>query len=206
MYTTIIHPLRKAYLLSINEYCVLEAVRGLANNTKYKGWCVMSIPRIASSLDLSEQTIRRAYIKLEQIGLITRRKENKQDTAIRSVDEWNEWFMTDKADLLMTLKTGEVELTTLQLKNKSIDLSSGTKLIGGVVPNWKGGGTKLVPNTNIDTNIDTLLTEKKNFYELNDRQKAQWFESIRKYEQVTGREASKDIKKKKLLKILGKAC
>ena len=122
MYTTIIHPLRKAYCLSINEYCVIEAVRGLANNTKYEGWCLMSAARIATALDLSDDTIRRAYARLEAVGLIERRKKTPQDTAIRSVDEWNEWFMSDKADLLLSLKTGDAELTTIQQKKKMYSL------------------------------------------------------------------------------------
>lgn len=152
MYTTIIHPLRKAYLLSINEYCVLEAVRGLANNTKYNGWCVMSQSRIAEALDLSLHTVLRCYNKLEDVNLIEKRKETEKDTAVRSVDAWNEWFMADKADMLLALKTNKNELITIAPRS----VTSCAKMAHDHVPNCHIACAKMAHNTNKDTNIDTL--------------------------------------------------
>lgn len=157
MYTTIIHPLRKTYCLSINEYCVLEAIRGLANNTKYSGWCVMSQKRIANALDLSTRTIIRAYKKLEDVNLIEKRKETITDTAVRSADEWNEWFMADKADMLLGLKTGKNELASVLPSS----VSSSDKMSQGVVTNCHKGSDKMSHNTNRDTYIDINKKKKK---------------------------------------------
>lgn len=121
MYTTIIHPLRKAYNLSLNEYCVLEAIRTLSNNTKYQGWCLMSQDRIAKALDVSRRWMTQCYSSLERKGLIERRRESEQDTAVRTVDEWNEWFMADKADILMGLKTKDNILQTIQPRESTLE-------------------------------------------------------------------------------------
>lgn len=167
MYTTLIHPLRKAYYLSINEYCVLEAVRGLANNTKYGGWCVMSIARIANALDLSESTINRAYSKLEEVSLLQKRKDSPQDTAVRSSDEWNEWFMADKADMLLALKTKNATITTIQPRSKPPD-RGGVKLTEQTTQTsvnlTEGGGVKLTDNTYINnTYINNTNPEGSRF-------------------------------------------
>ena len=81
----------------------------------------MSAIRIGAALDISDDTVRRALNKLEKVGLIERRRENQSDTAIRSVDEWNEWFMADKADLLLSMKTGDVKIDTVQYRSSNVN-------------------------------------------------------------------------------------
>lgn len=149
MYTTIIHPIRKAFCLSINEYCVLEAIRGLSNNIKYDGWCVMSQPRIANALDLSHKTVQRAYSKLEEIGLINKRNNNPRDTAVRSSDKWNEWFMADKADVLLKMKVGEECFETVQLKTSKCVLGQ-----DNLTPPSGQFDTTPQDNLSYNTNID----------------------------------------------------
>jgi DNA-binding Lrp family transcriptional regulator len=160
MYTTIIHPLRKAYNLSINEYCVMEAIRTLSNNTKYKGWCLMSQGRIADALDLSRQWMGEIYKALEAKELIERRKDTREDTAVRTMDEWNEWFMADKADILLALKTKDSELSTI-LPRKSNNSLQGVKKVDSPCKESLHPCKESLHNTNRDTNIDTLYNLPK---------------------------------------------
>lgn len=54
-YTTIIHPVRKEFKLSCNEYCVLDTIMRMQNNESH--WCYMSKETMGKDLDLSKQTI-----------------------------------------------------------------------------------------------------------------------------------------------------
>lgn len=54
-YTTIIHPIRKHFSLSCNEYCVLDTIMRMQNNDTF--WCYMSKETMAKDLDLSKQSI-----------------------------------------------------------------------------------------------------------------------------------------------------
>ena len=49
-YTTIIHPVRKEFKLSCNEYCVLDTIMRMQNNETH--WCYMSKETMAKDLDL----------------------------------------------------------------------------------------------------------------------------------------------------------
>lgn len=54
-YTTIIHPVRKEFKLSCNEYCVLDTIMRMQNNESH--WCYMSKDTMAADLDLSKQSV-----------------------------------------------------------------------------------------------------------------------------------------------------
>lgn len=54
-YTTIIHPVRKEFKLSCNEYCVLDTIMRMQNNETH--WCYMSKETMAKDLDLSKQSV-----------------------------------------------------------------------------------------------------------------------------------------------------
>ncbi len=54
-YTTIIHPVRKEFKLSCNEYCVLDTIMRMQNNDTL--WCYMSKETMAKDLDLSKQSV-----------------------------------------------------------------------------------------------------------------------------------------------------
>lgn len=116
MYTTIIHPLRKAYNLSINEYCVLESIRHLADNEKFDFWCVASHQKIADGLDLSRRWVITVFHTLEQKGLIYKRRATKQDTAVRCCQEWKD-ILTNQT-IVLALKNGDASLITSQVVNK----------------------------------------------------------------------------------------
>jgi len=86
MYTTIIHPIRKALALSLNEYCVLDTVYRLSQNVRYGGWCVASRSTLAKDLDLSERSIFNVIETLIEKDLV----EKNELGHLRSKDTWNE--------------------------------------------------------------------------------------------------------------------
>src|SRR3990167_10654349 len=86
MFTTIIHPIRRALQLSCDEYIVLWEIYVLSNNRKYGGWCVKSKRRIAEDIDLSEKTVFRIIKTLEGKELVERSEEGW----LRSKDVFNE--------------------------------------------------------------------------------------------------------------------
>jgi len=99
MYTTIIHPIRKAYNLSMNEYAVLDTIYHLSNNVKFGGWCIMSKIKIGETLDLSKQTVHSIIDTLIEKGLV---EKNDSTKAIRSCDEWNT-VISNKNDWIIGL-------------------------------------------------------------------------------------------------------
>ena len=74
-YTTIIHPVRKHFQISCNEYCVLDTIMRMQNNES--NWCYMSRETMAKDLDLSKQSILNIINKLIDLGLLTRNVSTK---------------------------------------------------------------------------------------------------------------------------------
>ena len=74
-YTTIIHPVRKHFQLSCNEYCVLDTIMRMQNNES--NWCYMSRETMAKDIDLSKQSILNIINKLIDLGLLTRNVSTK---------------------------------------------------------------------------------------------------------------------------------
>jgi len=72
-YTTIIHPVRKAFNLSCNEYCVLDTILRMQNNDSH--WCYMSRETMASDLDLSKQSILNIVKSLILKGLVIKHEK-----------------------------------------------------------------------------------------------------------------------------------
>lgn len=93
MFTNIIHPLRKAFCLSMNEYAVIDSVYFLSHNNKYGGWCVAPKQTIANELDLSERTVFSAIEKGTVKGLIVKNELGH----LQTTDTWNE-IMANKHD------------------------------------------------------------------------------------------------------------
>lgn len=106
MYTTIIHPLRKALCLSCNEYCVLDAIYKLSNNSKYGGWCIQKNQKIAEELDISKRTIitvkktlnTKGYIDIDEHGN-SRPSEFIRELFVSSSD-WKIGKMSDTLKLI----------------------------------------------------------------------------------------------------------
>ena len=72
-YTTIIHPVRKAFHLSCNEYCVLDTIMRMQNNDSH--WCYMSRETMADDLDLSKQSILNIIKGLIFKGLVQKHEK-----------------------------------------------------------------------------------------------------------------------------------
>lgn len=101
MYNTIIHPLRKAFNLSIHEYCVLDTIFFLSNNRRYN-WCIKSKQNIADSLDISRRTVNRIIPALIAKGLL----EKSEQGFLRTTDEWND-VISNKDEYVIGLKNEE---------------------------------------------------------------------------------------------------
>lgn len=74
-YTTIIHPVRKEFNLSCNEYCVLDTIMRMQNNESH--WCYMSKDTMANDLDLSKQAVLNIITKLVDKELIVKNPATK---------------------------------------------------------------------------------------------------------------------------------
>lgn len=74
-YTTIIHPIRKHFSLSCNEYCVLDTIMRMQNNESH--WCYMSKDTMANDLDLSKQAVLNIITKLVDKELIVKNPATK---------------------------------------------------------------------------------------------------------------------------------
>jgi len=97
MYTAIIHPLRKALNLSMNEYAVLDSIMKLSTNNKSGGWCTKTKQYIGDTLDLSERTVRTIIKTLLAKGLI---EEGEINRALRTTDSYNTLFHDKDVKLL----------------------------------------------------------------------------------------------------------
>lgn len=116
MYTTIIHPYRKALNLSLNEYCVLEEIRVLSHNFQYGGWCIKSKENIAKNLDISKRQLLRIIKALELKNLIIKDKQTKY---LRSTDTWN-FLIAEKENLIVGTKTINEILLTAKISTGDI--------------------------------------------------------------------------------------
>ena len=74
-YTTIIHPIRKHFSLSCNDYCVLDTIMRMQNNESH--WCYMSKDTMANDLDLSKQAVLNIITKLVEKELIVKNPATK---------------------------------------------------------------------------------------------------------------------------------
>lgn len=145
MYTTIIHPIRKAFNLSMNEYAVLDTIYHLSKNNKYGGWCIKSKQNIADDLDLSRQTIIVIIKTLEEKGLLERGESDQ----LRTNDEWNN-IISEKSNWSIDNK----EIT-------SISFTGCKETLQGVSRNLTPTCKKILHYNNIYNNINI----KKNSFE-----------------------------------------
>ena len=97
-YTTIIHPVRKAFHLSCNEYCVLDTILRLQCNDSY--WCYMSRETMADNLDLSKQSILNIIKGLIAKGLVIKHEKTNHlrcDSQFKDVlDDFKNLKIEDK--------------------------------------------------------------------------------------------------------------
>jgi len=151
MYTTIIHPLRKAYNLSLNEYCVLDTIYHLSNNEQFWWWCIKSKANIADDLDLWEATIYRIIDNLIDRWLIKRDENTKY---LRITDEWSE-NIANKDKWSVSWKNIAIIWKHDSTTIKMIDTLSKWELRH--YQNDSSDTIKMIDNNNIDNNIDNNI-------------------------------------------------
>jgi len=140
-YTIINHTARLELGLSIEEYCIADAIYHLANNPQsaYPGWCYMSKDTFAENFGLGRATIFRALDKLLQLGLI------KKHTAIKG--------------LLCT--TSNWYTTVLIKKEQSQNETTSIKTILGEYQNDTQDSIKMIRYKDIDKDIDKDIFKDK---------------------------------------------
>lgn len=143
MYTTIIHPIRKAHHLSVNEYVVLDTIYQLSNNQKFGGWCVASKNNIAKWLDLGEATVFRAIETLIAKGLI----EKNELGHLRSLDLFNEQI-ANKHDWAIGFKGKESQYLSVGVNSDRGSI----KMIEPFYQNDRTTSIKMIDNNNIYNN------------------------------------------------------
>lgn len=164
MYTTILHPLRKAYNLSISEYCVLDTIYLLSNNQKYGGWCVASKEHIADVLDISERKVFTVIKTLEAKELV----EKNDQGFLRTLDEWNE-KLSNKGDYYVAFNGKESSFATgkplkhRQKPSNSAEFADNMQKLQGGMQNLQTNSAEFADNIykENNTNNNTLSKDKE---------------------------------------------
>lgn len=153
MYTTIVHPIRKALCLSMNEYAVLDSIYHLSNNTKYGGWAVISRQRLADDLDLSKRHIIRMIDTLITKGYVIRDETSKflraTEIYCKMIQNKSEWAIADNTNKLVS--------APMVLNCHS----TGDIMSSEVVTFGHPSGDILSPNNNRYNNIDNNIDKRK---------------------------------------------
>ncbi len=123
-YTTIIHPIRKHFSLSCNDYCVLDTIMRMQNNESH--WCYMSKDTMANDLDLSKQAVLNIITKLVEKELIVKNPATKHlKVSVLFLEYLNDYkkFTDGKETLLERSKnfteTGKKTLPNNNTNNKN---------------------------------------------------------------------------------------
>ena len=123
-YTTIIHPIRKHFSLSCNDYCVLDTIMRMQNNESH--WCYMSKDTMANDLDLSKQAVLNIINKLVEKELIVKNPATKHlKVSVLFLEYLNDYkkFTDGKETLLERSKnfteTGKKTLPNNNTNNKN---------------------------------------------------------------------------------------
>ncbi|MGV3561582.1 MarR family transcriptional regulator [Larkinella arboricola] len=74
IFSTVLHPVRKRFGISCNEYCVADMIFVLSSNPRapIPGWCNASKQTLGDIMDMSRQSIITIIQKLEGKGLVER--------------------------------------------------------------------------------------------------------------------------------------
>lgn len=149
MYNTVINPLRKALMLSTNEYLILDAIYHLSNNIKYGGWAIISKQKLADEYDLSKRTIINIINALELKGLIIRDEKTKflraSEIYCDAIQNKDKWIIASTSDERFI--SGNLQ----EVKNLH---QGGEKIAPVLVKNLHHSGEKIAHNNNKDNNKD----------------------------------------------------
>lgn len=94
-FTTIMHEPRLKFNLSLNEYCIADAVYHLSHNPSgaILGWCYASRSTLGGFFGISRQTVSTLVGKLEDKGLLDVHEETDH---LRTTKNWYENFVMYK--------------------------------------------------------------------------------------------------------------
>lgn len=100
-YSLVLHDIRLRLNLSLNEYCVADAIYHLSNNPKnlMQGWCYMSRETLADYLGLQKISIIRIIHRLVEMKLVERPEEKNTSGLVRTTQKWYEEVVTRRIRL-----------------------------------------------------------------------------------------------------------
>lgn len=95
-YTLILHRVRKKLGLSLNEYCIAEAIYHLSTNprSKISGWCYASKETLAEIIGVSPTSIYNILNRLFELELVEKKTEQK--SFLRTTKRWYEYIIKNK--------------------------------------------------------------------------------------------------------------
>lgn len=160
MYTTIIHPLRKAFNLSISEYVILETIRGLMQKEEYNFWCVASKEYVSEYTDYSRATVFRCINSLEQKGLIYKNKKGH----LRCRPLWIKYVTIDDIKMMAYNDILSLKMEEDSLKMRPTPSQNDTKQSQNDTPD----SLKMRPNTNINIDSNTNKNTLSDFSKKSD--------------------------------------
>lgn len=156
MFTTIDHRVRKAFLLSCNDYVILQAIYGLSKNEKYGNWCIATKKQLAEWYDIGEATIYRTVKMLVDKGLVIK---DEKTGWLKTTDEWNE-IQANVKDWLIAFDGKESQFVSgKQGKFKVYQNDSDTiKMIDSDYQNDRRDTIKMIDNNNKDNNNNNITS------------------------------------------------
>lgn len=100
-YSLVLHDIRLKLGLSLNEYCVADAIYHLSNNPKniMQGWCYMGRKEMGDYLGLKRQVVNRIIKKLVEDELVERPEEGSTSNLVRTTGKWYEEVVTRRIRL-----------------------------------------------------------------------------------------------------------
>ena len=153
MFTTIIHPLRKALQLSCNEYCVMDSIYNLSNNSEFGGYCIASKQYLADELDIDKRSIINIINALELKELVER--SDKINGAIRPT-KFLRFIMQSKSDWQIAIKSNEFELMSVKLQD-ALD-TQGVKKLHTTSENFSPASENISHNKEINNNTNKVIS------------------------------------------------
>ncbi len=132
MYLCINFEIRDKFDLTMGQSCILELVFLFSNRVEFDFWCVASYERIAEILKMDRSTIIRSVAILEEKGLVTRRRSNASDTAMRCTT-----LFIDAKEYYKTVPESGIDAATPSGKTPPHQSQNATTTSGKTPPNSK---------------------------------------------------------------------
>lgn len=132
MYLCISFDIRDKFDVTIGQCCILELVLLFSAKAEFDFWCVASYEKIAEILKMDRSTIIRSVARLEEKGLVVRRRSNPSDTAMRCTD-----LFIDAKQYYKTNSDAPIVHTSPSSKTPPTQWQNATPTSGKMPPNNK---------------------------------------------------------------------